>query len=501
MKSFSSKERKELLKRWNERNNKNTNTTANTNTNAPSMRASNSDVTSLKEGKGKPRDDDEENEKQIGNSKTFESRSSRSAGKTSTSKDDYDRDFRSKNDVHGSNNSSISSSSGVLRQRQEEAQQNVLMKRKKLSRDTENQRGTKDFAPDDEDWRMQSRNVWLSSYYNTNKSNVVVAPTADDNTNEGGDVLDPNDFDDAFITRRGVDEGFVSKGQRKEESGQEENIPNNTIAAEERKRTNTAATTSSKSKTSSRGGKEDKYLLYTQAMERLATKMKTENDEQMNQSKRLEEAQTKEHLMLKKSLEKEQMLNRRLEKDCESLKEKKLTAARERDRFSERVSRAEEEKERVLREIAKTKSKSTHLLKEHKFTIEAQGAMLEQLRRELETSEKMALDAERKCDAMTRERSETEERLANAIEKLKSMEEKSTDQKQNSRAITIAHEKVFSLTRELKEKKEINAKMEEPNEIAKEVNAQQSLRRFKNSWNRTWRLNEVYEYARKRKWK
>ena len=404
-------------------------------------------------------------------SKTFESRSSRSAGKTSTSKDDYDRDFRSKNDVHGSNNSSISSSSGVLRQRQEEEQQNVLMKRKKLSRDTENQRGTKDFAPDDEDWRMQSRNVWLSSYYNTNKSSVVVAPTADDNTNERGDVSDPNDFDDAFITRRGVDEGFVSKGQRKEESGQEENIPNNTIAAEERKRTNTAATTSSKSKTSSRGGKEDKYLLYTQAMERLATKMKTENDEQMNQSKRLEEAQTKEHLMLKKSLEKEQMLNRRLEKDCESLKEKKLTAARSGSVF-ERVSRAEEEKERVLREIAKTKSKSTHLLKEHKFTIEAQGAMLEQLRRELETSEKMALDAERKCDAMTRERSETEERLANAIEKLKSMEEKSTDQKQNSRAITIAHEKVFSLTRELKEKKEINAKMEETNaKLQKEVNA------------------------------
>lgn len=431
---------------------------------------------SLKEGKGTPRcDDDEENEKQIGNSKTFESRSSRSAGKTSTSKDEYDRDFRSKNDAHGSNNSSISSSSsGVLRQRQEEAQQNVLMKRKKLSRDTENQRGTKDFAPDDEDWRMQSRNVWLSSYYiNTNKSSVVVAPTADDNTNEGGDVLDPNDFDDAFITRRGVEDGFVSKGQRKEESGREENIPNNnTIAAEERKRTNTAATTSSKSKTSSRGGKEDKYLLYTQAMERLATKMKTENDEQMNQSKRLEEAQTKEHLMLKKSLEKEQMLNRRLEKDCESLKEKKLTAARERDRFSERVSRAEAEKERVLREIAKTKSKSTHLLKEHKFTIEAQGAMLEQLRRELETSEKMALDAERKCDAMTRERSETEERLANAREKLKSMEEKSTDQKQNSRAIKVAHEKVLSLTRELKEKKEINAKMEETNaKLQKEVNA------------------------------
>ena len=430
---------------------------------------------SLKEGKGTPRCDenDAENEKQIGNSKTFESRSSRSAGKTSTSKDEYDRDFLSKNDAHGSNNSSISSSSsGVLRQRQEEAQQNVLMKRKKLSRDTENQRGTKDFAPDDEDWRMQSRNVWLSSYYNTNKSSVVVAPTADDNTNEGGDVLDPNDFDDAFITRPGVEDGFVSKGQRKKESGQEENIPNNTIAAEERKRTNTAATTSSKSKTSSRGGKEDKYLLYTQAMERLATKMKTENDEQMNQSKRLEEAQTKEHLMLKKSLEKEQMLNRRLEKDCESLKEKKLTAARERDRFSERVSRAEAEKERVLREIAKTKSKSTHLLKEHKFTIEAQGAMLEQLRRELETSEKMALDAERKCDAMTRERSETEERLANAREKLKSMEEKSTDQKQNSRAIAIAHEQVFSLTRELQEEKEINAKMEETNaKLQKEVNA------------------------------
>ena len=473
MKSFSSKERKELLKRWNERNNTNTNKTANTKTNAPSMRSSNSDVTSLKEGKGKPRDDDEENEKQIGNSKTFESRSGRSAGKTSTSKDEYDRDFRSKNADVRNNGSISSSSSGVLRQRQEEAQQNVLMKRKKLSRDTENQRGTKDFAPDDEDWRMQSRNVWLSSYYNTNKSNVVVAPTADDNTNEGGDVLDPNDFDDAFITRRGVEDGFVSKGQRKEESGREENIPNNnTIAAEERKRTNTAATTSSKSKTSSRGGKEDKYLLYTQAMERLATKMKTENDEQMNQSKRLEEAQTKEHLMLKKSLEKEQMLNRRLEKDCESLKEKKLTAARERDRFSERVSRAEAEKERVLREIAKTKSKSTHLLKEHKFTIEAQGAMLEQLRRELETSEKMALDAERKCDAMTRERSETEERLANAREKLKSMEEKSTDQKQNSRAITIAHEKVVSLTRELKEKKEINAKMEETNaKLQKEVNA------------------------------
>ena len=473
MKSFSSKERKELLKRWNERNNKNTNKTTNTKTNAPSMRSSNSDVVSLKGGKGKPRDDDEENEKQIGNSKTFESRSSRSAGKTSTSKDEYDRDFRSKNADVRNNGSISSSSSGVLRQRQEEEQRNVLMKRKKLSRDTENQRGTKDFAPDDEDWRMQSRNVWLSSYYNTNKSNVVVAPTADDNTNEGGDVLDPNDFDDAFITRRGVEDGFVSKGQRKEESGREENVPNNnTIAAEERKRTNTAATTSSKSKTSSRGGKEDKYLLYTQAMERLATKMKTENDEQMNQSKRLEEAQTKEHLMLKKSLEKEQMLNRRLEKDCESLKEKKLTAARERDRFSERVSRAEAEKERVLREIAKTKSKSTHLLKEHKFTIEAQGAMLEQLRRELETSEKMALDAERKCDAMTRERSETEERLANAREKLKSMEEKSTDQKQNSRAITIAHEKVISLTRELKEKKEINAKMEETNaKLQKEVNA------------------------------
>ena len=474
MKSFSSKERKELLKRWNERNTTNTNTTTNAKTNAPLLNSSNSDGMSLKEGKGTPRcDDDKENEKQIGNSKTFESRSSRSAGKTSTSKDEYDRDFRSKNDAHGSNNSSISSSSGVLRQRQEEAQQNVLMKRKKLSRDTENQRGTKDFAPDDEDWRMQSRNVWLSSYYNTNKSNVVVAPTADDNTNEGGDVLDPNDFDDAFITCRGVEDGFVSKGQRKEESGREENIPNNnTIAAEERKRTNTAATTSSKSKTSSRGGKEDKYLLYTQAMERLATKMKTENDEQMNQSKRLEEAQTKEHLMLKKSLEKEQMLNRRLEKDCESLKEKKLTAARERDRFSERVSRAEAEKERVLREIAKTKSKSTHLLKEHKFTIEAQGAMLEQLRRELETSEKMALDAERKCDAMTRERSETEERLANAREKLKSMEEKSTDQKQNSRAIKIAQEKVLSLTRELKEKKEINAKMEETNaKLQKEVNA------------------------------
>ena len=474
MKSFSSKERKELLKRWNERNNKNTNKTTNTKTNAPSMRSSNSDVVSLKGGKGKPRDDDEENEKQIGNSKTFESRSSRSAGKTSTSKDDYDRDFRSKNDAHGSNNSSISSSSGVLRQRQEEEQRNVLMKRKKLSRDTENQRGTKDFAPDDEDWRMQSRNVWLSSYYiNNNKSSVVVAPTPDANTNEGG-VVDPNDFDDAFSTRPGVEDGFVSKGPRKEESGREENIPNNNniSIAEERKRTNTAATTSSKSKTSSRGGKEDKYLLYTQAMERLATKMKTENDEQMNQSKRLEEAQTKEHLMLKKSLEKEQMLNRRLEKDCESLKEKKLTAARERDRFSERVSRAEAEKERVLREIAKTKSKSTHLLKEHKFTIEAQGAMLEQLRRELETSEKMALDAERKCDAMTRERSETEERLANAREKLKSMEEKSTDQKQNSRAIKIAHEKVLSLTRELKEKKEINAKMEETNaKLQKEVNA------------------------------
>ena len=474
MKSFSSKERKELLKRWNERNNKNANTTANTETNAPSMRSSNSDGMSLKGGKGTPRDDEEENEKQIGNSKTFESRSSRSAGKTSTSKDEYDRDFRSKNADVRNDGSISSSSSGVLRQRQEEAQQNVLMKRKKLSRDAENQRGTKDFAPDDEDWRMQSRNVWLSSYYNTNnKSSVVVAPTVDDNTNEGGDVLDPNDFDDAFITRRGVEDGFVSKGQRKEESGREENIPNNnTIAAEERKRTNTAATTSSKSKTSSRGGKEDKYLLYTQAMERLATKMKTENDEQMNQSKRLEEAQTKEHLMLKKSLEKEQMLNRRLEKDCESLKEKKLTAARERDRFSERVSRAEAEKERVLREIAKTKSKSTHLLKEHKFTIEAQGAMLEQLRRELETSEKMALDAERKCDAMTRERSETEERLANAREKLKSMEEKSTDQKQNSRAIKIAHEEVLSLTRELKEKKEINAKMEETNaKLQKEVNA------------------------------
>ena len=473
MKSFSSKERKELLKRWNERNTTNTNTTTNAKTNAPLLNSSNSDGMSLKEGKGTPCcDDDEENEKQIGNSKTFESRSSRSAGKTSTSKDEYDRDFRSKNDAHGSNNSSISSSSGVLRQRQEEAQQNVLMKRKKLSRDTENQRGTKDFAPDDEDWRMQSRNVWLSSYYINNKSSVVVAPTVDANETNEGVGADPNDFDDAFITRRGVDEGFVSKGQQKEESGREENIPNNNIAAEERKRTNTAATTSSKSKTSSRGGKEDKYLLYTQAMERLATKMKTENDEQMNQSKRLEEAQTKEHLMLKKSLEKEQMLNRRLEKDCESLKEKKLTAARERDRFSERVSRAEAEKERVLREIAKTKSKSTHLLKEHKFTIEAQGAMLEQLRRELETSEKMALDAERKCDAMTRERSETEERLANAREKLKSMEEKSTDQKQNSRAIAIAHEQVFSLTRELQEEKEINAKMEETNaKLQKEVNA------------------------------
>ena len=297
MKSFSSKERKELLKRWNERNNKNANTTTNAKTNAKTLlNSSNSDGSmSLKEGKGTPRCDenDAENEKQIGNSKTFESRSSRSAGKTSTSKDEYDRDFRSKNADVRNNGSISSSSSGVLRQRQEEAQQNVLMKRKKLSRDAENQRGTKDFAPDDEDWRMQSRNVWLSSYYNTNKSNVVVAPTADDNTNEGGDVLDPNDFDDAFITRRGVEDGFVSKGQRKEESGREENIPNNnTIAAEERKRTNTAATTSSKSKTSSRGGKEDKYLLYTQAMERLATKMKTENDEQMNQSKRLEEAQT-----------------------------------------------------------------------------------------------------------------------------------------------------------------------------------------------------------------
>jgi hypothetical protein len=239
MKSFSSKERKELLKRWNERNNKNANTTTNAKTNAKTLlNSSNSDGSmSLKEeGKGTPRDDEEENEKQIGNSKTFESRSSRSAGKTSTSKDEYDRDFRSKNADVRNNGSISSSSSGVLRQRQEEAQQNVLMKRKKLSRDAENQRGTKDFAPDDEDWRMQSRNVWLSSYYNTNKSNVVVAPTADDNTNEGGDVLDPNDFDDAFITRRGVEDGFVSKGQRKEESGREENIPNNnTIAAEERK--------------------------------------------------------------------------------------------------------------------------------------------------------------------------------------------------------------------------------------------------------------------------
>ena len=79
---------------------------------------------------------------------------------------------------------------------------------------------------------------------------------------------------------------------------------------------------------------------------------------------------------------------------------------------------------------------------------------------------------------------------------------KITDQKQNSRAITIAHEKVFSLTRELKEKKEINAKMEETNANRKKSTLEsESLRRFKNSWNRTWKLNEVYEYARKRKWK
>jgi chromosome segregation ATPase len=52
------------------------------------------------------------------------------------------------------------------------------------------------------------------------------------------------------------------------------------------------------------------------------------------------------------------------------------------------------------------------------------------------------------------------------------MEEKSTDLKQNSRAIKIAQEKVLSLTSELKEKKEINAKMEETNaKLQKEVNA------------------------------
>ena len=58
--------------------------------------------------------------------------------------------------------------------------------------------------------------------------------------------------------------------------------------------------------------------------------------------------------------------------------------------FQKEASLASIEREKLLQEIARTKSKSTRSMKEKEFTIEAQGKMLDQLRRELEIREQIS---------------------------------------------------------------------------------------------------------------
>ena len=93
-------------------------------------------------------------------------------------------------------------------------------------------------------------------------------------------------------------------------------------------------------------------------------------------------------------------------------------------------------------------------MKEKEFTIEAQGKMLDQLRRELEMSERMSRESEIKRKELIEEREAARRNVADANARLKELEEKTTDASQNSRAISIAHERVFALSNDLKEKNE-----------------------------------------------
>ena len=139
--------------------------------------------------------------------------------------------------------------------------------------------------------------------------------------------------------------------------------------------------------------------------------------------------------------------------------------SRERARFSKEASLASIEREKLLQEIARTKSKSTRSMKEKEFTIEAQGKMLDQLRRELEMSERMSRESEIKRKELIEEREAARRNVADANARLKELEEKTTDASQNSRAISIAHERVFALSNDLKEKNEEVMKVEAQNKI------------------------------------
>ena len=499
MKSFTSKERKELLKRWNESNNRRRSSTTllRDNRNGKEDESSN-----------RRDDDDERNGGAPGRPSMMKRRDEgnvvgeKSAGAVESSfeKTDFARRAQTSNaarDLNDKNN--------TTRHFNEECEENVDGKRsggrqkRKLGWmcDGEDdarkggERGTKESSSEkrkerreeeeEELWRKQSRSVWLmrtsvSSSYSSSLRDEKSA-CVDKNT------ADAAAFDDVPDLKR--DPRREDVAARRDVAGGEEEVcdddddddattaatTTNEITEEQRRRVENSrrAATSSKSSSSK---KEDKYLLYTQAMERLASKMKTENEQQAHQSRLTEEARAKEHAMALKSLEKEQMCRSKLEKDLSLLKQKKVAMTKERDWFSRRVEAQEREREKLLRDIAQTKSKSSALLKEQKFTIEAQGEMLEQLRRELETSEKMALECEKKCEKMSTERRAAEERLADAKAQLKAMQEQSTDKEQNARAISIAHEKVFSLAKELKDKDEKVAKMEEKNtKLQREVDA------------------------------
>lgn len=495
MKSFTSKERKELLKRWNESR----------------RRSSSVSSTLLRDGNGKEDDGSHRVPREKRNAATGPSMKRREGngvvGETSAAvessfeKTDFARRHPPSNAARLMNDKNSASD-----RFNEECEEHVDGKRsggrqkRKLGwmcdgdggdAARKGERGTKESSSSEEKkkehreeeeelWRKQSRSVWLmrtsvssSSCLRDAKSASVDESTADAVAFDD-DVVDkkcaPPPREEDVAARRDVSAG-------EEETRDDDAITaatittTNEITEEQRRRVENSrrAATSSKSSSSK---KEDKYLLYTQAMERLASKMKTENEQQAHQSRLTEEARAKEHAMALKSLEKEQMCRSKLEKDLSMLKQKKVAMAKERDWFSRRVEAQEREREKLLRDIAQTKSKSSALLKEQKFTIEAQGEMLEQLRRELETSEKMALECEKKCEKMSTERRAAEERLADAKAQLKAMQEQSTDKEQNARAISIAHEKVFSLAKELKDKDEKFAKMEEKNtKLQREVDA------------------------------
>ena len=87
----------------------------------------------------------------------------------------------------------------------------------------------------------------MSSYYNTNKSSVVVAPTADDNTNERG-VYQIRMISMTPLLLVEATARLVRKVSQKKKAGKKRISQTTPSQQRKEKRTNTAATTSSKSK-------------------------------------------------------------------------------------------------------------------------------------------------------------------------------------------------------------------------------------------------------------